>query len=74
MKFFERENVFDVIEDFKNYTWSESENSGRCALHTYRNMFGDQLVIEKSGCEYLVTLNGKVIYNYINVLEAVEVL
>lgn len=74
MKFFERENIFDVVEDFKNYVWAESETSGRCALHTYQNVFGDKILIEKVGCEYSVTLNGKVIYTYIDVLEAIEVL
>lgn len=74
MKFLDREDIFDVVEDFKNYVLVESGASGRCALHTYQNIFGDQLVIEKVGCEYSVTLNGKVIYTYIDVLEAIEVM
>ncbi|QXM18578.1 hypothetical protein Phab24_id133 [Acinetobacter phage Phab24] len=74
MKILEKENIFDVLENFKNYVLAESKTSGRCALHTYQNVFGDKLLIEKVGCEYSVTLNGKVIYTYINVLEAIEVL
>ncbi|QEP53262.1 hypothetical protein BS46_gp80 [Acinetobacter phage BS46] len=74
IKFLEKENIFDIVEDFKNYVWAESETSGRCAVHTYWNVSCDKLVIEKVGCEYSVTLNGKVIYTYVNVLEAIEVL